>query len=131
MWMFSITKPRKKIKGLLTAIAFLLLLGIGVPLTYDFLKSEDAMSGYAENNTDEVLYVNDDVNITNDDQLNTAEIEIQNMTGDPIKVNADENVENKDDSNDLSVNDKQKGFLEKILEVIFGAEENIIYYNVE
>ena len=131
MLMFSITKPKKKIKGLCIGLFFILTLGVGVPMAYGALSEADAMASFAEIfRPDEALYVTDTI----DGDLNTAEIEINNVTGDPIKVNAGE-----DEGDDKSAEEPEtkaaegndKGFFEKIFEVIFGAEKEIIYYNVE
>lgn len=161
MLMFSITKPKKKLKGLLIGVCVALLLGVGVPVTYSCLRDVDAMASWAEifHADDEVLYVTD----TLERDLNTAEIEIESMTGDPIKVNAeDEQAEpdakgqKRDDSTegaagaaaadkDAANNDsaaeseagtedkaeaeqEEKGFIKKVLAVIFGSDDEVIYY---
>lgn len=156
MLMFSITKPKKKLKGLLIGVCVALLLGVGVPVTYSCLRDVDAMASWAEIfHDDEVLYVTD----TLERDLNTAEIGIESMTGDPIKVNAEdeqaeseaqeqkpedspegaagaaadgdaddgENAESEDMAEDKA-KQEEKGFIKKVLAVIFGADDEVIYY---
>lgn len=152
MLMFSITKPKKKLKGLVIGVCVALLLGVGVPVTYGCLRDVDAMASWAEmfHADDEVLYVTD----TLERDLNTAEIGIESMTGDPIKVNAEdeqaesdaqeqkpedspegaagaaadgENAESEDMAED-EAKQEEKGFIKKVLAVIFGADDEVIYY---
>ena len=131
MLMFSITKPKKKIKSAFLIICVVLLLAVGVPVTYDYLRDADAMASFAQVlNEDEVIYVTD----TMPDDSNLAEIEVESMTGDPIKVNAvDENEQNTESQMAEEVSDKtnEKNIFDRLLEVIFGSPDEIIYYDTK
>lgn len=156
MLIFSVTKPKKKIKCVVTALCLILLLGVGVPATYNYLKDEDAMAGFAGTLGDnQTLYVTDAAAGEDLDELNTADIEINNMTGDPIKVNAEDETKSKSanqtdsedaaseenngtdeneqvpSADDKAVRNEERGFWQKVLAVIFGEGNEIIYYNVE
>lgn len=161
MFMFSITKPKKKLKSLLIVACVALLLGVGVPAAYNCLRDVDAMASWAEIfHDDEVLYVTDTLERGD---MNTAEIEVESMTGDPIKVNAedeqpageqsagdvqseksDESAEGAagaaaeeqapqaehDDngSEEAEAEPAEKSFIQKVLAVIFGVDDEVIYY---
>ncbi len=156
MLMFSITKPKKKLKGLLIGACVALLLGVGVPVGYNCLRDVDAMASWAEIfHDDEVLYVTDTLERGD---MNTAEIEVESMTGDPIKVNAEDEqsagdvqgeksdqsaegaagaaaeeetpqAENDDNgSEQAEAKTEEKGFIQKVLAVIFGVDDEVIYY---
>ena len=131
MLMFSITKPKKKIKSAFLIICVVLLLAVGVPVTYDYLRDADAMASFAQVlNEDDVIYVTD----TMPDDSNLAEIEVESMTGDPIKVNAvDENEQNTESQMAEEVSDKtnEKNIFDRLLEVIFGSPDEIIYYDTK
>ena len=146
MKIFALTKPKKKLKCALAVVCFLLVLGVGVPFTYGYLKGEGAMASFAQVFGDEeTIYVTDSIPQNVDDELYTAEIETVDMTGDPIKVSTDEKIsENKEeaakenggkdtDSADKGEttadnNAKKMTFWQKILAVIFGTENEVIYY---
>lgn len=141
MIMFSITKPKKKLKSIVTVVCMVLLLAVGVPVTYNCLKNADAMASFARVfHEDDVLYVTDNISAETD----FAEIETESMTGDPIKVNAPdektaaetkntetENKENTAENNRENNNNKEKSILDKFSEVIFGSPYEIIFYDTE
>lgn len=150
MMIFSITKPKRKLKGAAIGFCLLLLLGVGVPSAYQYLRAEDAMSGFAGDN-DEVIYVTDRLD-SDTEEIAVAEIGEENVTGDPIKVNATEERdlqrkaddsrteensvgENKSQTTEqLNVNnDAEQGmfqnFWQKILAVIFGSKGEVLYYS--
>ncbi len=138
MMIFSITKPKKKLKGAAIGLCLLLLLGVGVPAAYQYLSAEDAMSGFAEGD-DKVIYVTDRLEPYTE-ELSVAEIGEENVTGDPIKVNATEENEapaeetdaqtkGQMSSADVASQNAFQNIWQKILAVIFGSQGEVLYYS--
>ena len=125
MIMFTITKPKGKLKKLLTAGALVLLLGVVVPGTYMTLSDVGAMSLFAAGDAiDESTAVDMAASLVQDDADEQVK---QDEIAAATPENTD-NAENAEITAEDTVETEKSGLLERLKSIFFGKEPQVIPY---